>query len=440
MSTSSPRRVVRAFQEFTRLEAAGGILLLLCAAAALIWANSPATDLYSRLWHTVITVGVGDFIIAKDLLHWVNDGLMAVFFFVVGLEIKREVLVGELASPKKAALPAVAAVGGMIVPAAIYLAFNLGGPAARGWGIPMATDIAFALGVLALLGDRVPLSLKVFLTALAIVDDLGAVTVIALFYTAELSWVALGVAGGAFLLMMVCNGARVRHPAVYGALGVVMWAAFLQSGVHATVAGVLGAMTIPVSAKINTGLFRSRSRELLDRFETLDVDPETHDMTGEQQEAIYALSSLVEHVETPLHRLEHALHPWVIFFIMPVFALANAGIVFAAGTEQALTHSITIGTVLGLVVGKFLGVTGFAWIAITAGIAERPRDMTWLHLAGAAVLAGIGFTMALFISALAFDDGMFLTYAKVGVLAASVVSGIAGSLVLLSAGRRTVGP
>jgi NhaA family Na+:H+ antiporter len=429
-------RLVRAFQEFFSLEAAGGILLLVATAAALLWANSPWSASYHALWRTIVTIGAGGFVLAKPLGLWVNDGLMAVFFFVVGLEIKREVLVGELASPKRAALPAVAAVGGMLVPAAIYLAFNLAGPGGRGWGVPMATDIAFALGVLALLGDRVPLSLKVFLTALAIVDDLGAVLVIALVYTAELSRTALGIAAIVFALMLLANRLRVRNAGVYAVLGFALWVALLKSGIHATIAGVLAAVTIPSTARINIGQFRARSRHLLDRFEELDVDPAEHRISGDQQEVVHGLADVVHHVETPLQRLEHALHPWVTFLIMPVFALANAGLVLGGGMAGALVHPVTVGVAAGLVVGKVAGVAGFTWIAVGTGIAERPAGATWRQVLGVAQLAGIGFTMSLFIAALAFGQSPLLENAKLGILGASIVSGALGAAVLTGNGKR----
>jgi NhaA family Na+:H+ antiporter len=432
----SATRLARAFQEFFALEAAGGILLLVATAAALAWANSPWVASYHALWSTPVTLGAGGFALAKPLELWVNDGLMAVFFFVVGLEIKREVLVGELASPKRAALPAVAALGGMLVPAAIYLAFNLDGPGGRGWAVPMATDIAFAIGVLALLGDRVPLSLKVFLTALAIVDDLGAVLVIALFYTAELSRSALAVGGGVFLLMVLANRLRIRNAGIYAVLGFALWVALLKSGIHATIAGVLAAVTIPSTARINIGQFRARSRALLDRFEELDADPAEHRISGQQQEVVYGLADVVHHVETPLQRLEHALHPWVSFLIMPVFALANAGLVLSGDLRGVVAHPVTIGVVMGLVVGKVVGVAGFTWIAVGTGIAERPQGTTWRQIVGVAQLAGIGFTMSLFIAALAFGRSPLLENAKLGILGASVVSGVIGAIVLSGNGKR----
>jgi NhaA family Na+:H+ antiporter len=429
MADRFPNRVVRAFQDFFQTEAAGGILLLAAAAAALVWANSPWSESYHHLWTTTVTVGFGGAALAKPLEMWVNDGLMAIFFFVVGLEIKRQVLVGELASPRRAALPVVAAVGGMVVPAAIYLAFNLGTPGGRGWAIPMATDIAFAIGVLALVGNRVPLSLKVFLTALAIADDLGAVLVIALFYTAELSLQALGAGAVIYTLMIAANLLGVRRIGWYVVLGVGLWLAFLESGIHATVAGVLAAMAIPSTARIDKGQFRLRSRALLDEFEILDERQDEPWISGEQQERIFGLNALLQHVETPLQRLEHALLPWVTYGIMPVFALANAGLVLTDGTAALLRQPVTLGVMLGLVIGKPVGILAFAWLATTVGVAERPAGATWRQLAGVGVLAGIGFTMSLFIATLAFGQPL-LEHAKTGILAASLVAGVAGALLV----------
>jgi NhaA family Na+:H+ antiporter len=433
MEDMSPNRVVRVFQEFFRMEAAGGVLLLLAAAVALAWANSPWSESYHHLWTTTVTIGYGDAGISKPLETWVNDGLMAVFFFVVGLEIKRQVLVGELASPRRAALPVVAAIGGMLVPAAIYLAFNLGTPGGRGWAIPTATDIAFAIGVLALVGSRVPLSLKVFLTALAIADDLGAVLVIALFYTADISLHALGAAAAVYMLMIAANVLGVRRIGWYGVLGVGLWLAFLESGIHATVAGVLAAMAIPSTARIDKGQFRLRSRALLDEFEMLDGEGDRSRISGEQQERIYGLADVLMHVETPLQRLEHALLPWVTYGIMPVFALANAGLDLTGGVGDLLRQPVTLGIVVGLVIGKPVGILAFSWLAITVGVAERPAGATSRQLAGVGALAGIGFTMSLFSATLAFGEPL-LQYAKTGILAASLVAGVAGAILVRTAG------
>jgi NhaA family Na+:H+ antiporter len=339
-------RLIRPFQEFAARETSGGILLLLCTVAALVWANSPWAQSYAALWHIPLTLGFSEFTLSRDLHFWVNDALMAVFFFVVGLEIKRELLVGELATPRQAALPVVAAAGGVIVPALIYTAFNAGGQGAAGWGIPMATDIAFVIGVMALLGDRVPLSLKVFLTALAIVDDIAAVLVIALFYTAQISWSAIGVAMLSVGVLLLANRMGVGHPLPYGLLGLVLWGAVLQSGVHATIAGVVLAMTIPSRTELDPRQFLLHSRAVLDHFERA-AHSETNVMAHDElQVAIEALEDSCEKVQPPLHRLEHALHPWVTFFIMPVFALANAGVSFGGNFAANLSQPVMLGVVL----------------------------------------------------------------------------------------------
>lgn len=421
-------RVLTPFARFASLEASGGILLLAAAALALVWANSPWSDTYFALWQTEVRVGAGGFDLAKPLLLWINDGLMAIFFFVVGLEIKRELLVGELASPRKAALPMAAAVGGMVVPAGFYAALNAGGEASAGWGIPMATDIAFVLGIAALLGSSVPTALKVFLTALAIVDDLGAVLVIALFYTAKLSWTALGVAAVLLVVLAVANRAGVRSLLVYVLVGAAVWLAVLKSGVHATVAGVLLALTIPVHTRIPIESFIDRARRLLDRLAESPAVGQpmvSHDRLG----TVIALEDACEKVESPLHRLEHGLHGWVSFFIMPVFALANAGVRLEGGAE-ALVAPAGLGVLLGLVLGKQIGVTGFAWIAVRAGWASLPADVSWRQVYGAGWLAGIGFTMSLFIANLAFGPGTLLDGSKLAILAASVLAALGGWLVL----------
>lgn len=431
--TNEPNRVnplVRAYQAFFRTEASGGILLLACAVVALVWANSPLRDAYVGLWGTYVTVGAGAFEISKPLLLWINDGLMAIFFFVVGLEIKREVLTGELASPRKAALPLAAAVGGMVVPAGLYALLNAGTPGQAGWGIPMATDIAFALGVLALLGRRAPLALKIFLTALAIVDDLGAVLVIAFFYTAQLSWAALGAAGLFLAALVAANRLRIYRPLVYVLLGVGLWVAVLKSGIHATIAGVLLALTIPARQRIDAVAFLKRGKYLMNVFAAEAVVGRA-EPTPRQRDAIHSLEKACEEVETPLIRLEHTLHPWVAFFIMPVFALANAGVALSGDMlGQAFGSTVTLGVILGLVVGKQLGVTLFAWLAVRLGWAAMPARVTWRQLYGTAWLTGIGFTMSLFIGGLAFADPLLLGNAKIGILTASLLSGLGGWLLL----------
>lgn len=436
MSVASDRRVeriVRPFQDFAQKASSGGILLIVATFVALVWANSPWGESYAALWHTKLTVGVGDFSISKDLTHWINDGLMAVFFLVVGLEIKREVLVGELSSARGAALPVIAAVGGAVVPALIYVALNAGTEGAAGWGIPMATDIAFALGVLALLGTRAPVALKVFLTALAIVDDIVAVLVIALFYTSEISWGALGVGGLFLAALVVANLIGVGRTLVYALLGIGLWLAFLLSGVHATVAGVLLALTVPASSFINPGAFLERSRYVLDRFEQAGEKGENVLSNEERQAALHALNHATYKLEPPLHELEHTLHPWVVFAIMPLFALANAGVPLGGGLVEAMTSPVSLGIVLGLVLGKQIGVTLFAWLAVKSGASELPAGVGWRHVYGAGWLAGIGFTMSLFITDLAFADGSLVDAAKLGILVASVVSGAVGWAILRGA-------
>ena len=428
--------IVRPFQEFADKASSGGVLLIAAAIVALLWANSPWGESYVRLWETELSVGLGGFSLEKDLTHWINDGLMAVFFLVVGLEIKREILVGELSSPRRAALPIAAALGGAVLPALIYVAINFGTEGASGWGIPMATDIAFALGVLALLGDRAPLGLKVFLTALAIVDDILAVMVIALFYTSDVSWGALAI-GAAFIAALVAaNLAGVGKPLPYALLGIGLWLCFLQSGVHATIAGVLLAMTVPASSYIDTGEFLKRSRGLLDRFEQAGERGDAVLSNEERQGALHALNKANEDVEPPLQELEHALHPWVVFAIMPLFALANAGVVLGEGFASTLLNPVSLGIVAGLLLGKQLGIILFAWLAVKSGISEMPAGVTWLHIYGAGWLAGIGFTMSLFISDLAFAEGPLLDVAKLGILTASLIAGIAGWSII----RRTSAP
>jgi NhaA family Na+:H+ antiporter len=387
------QRLVRPFQEFADLEASGGLLLIGCTVAALIWANSPWAGSYFHFWHMDLTFGRIGGLLAKPLHFWINDGLMALFFLLVGLEIKREILVGELASFQRAVLPIAAALGGMIVPAAFYLLFNHGGPGAAGWGIPMATDIAFALGVLALLGSRVPTSLKVFLAALAIADDIGAVLVIAFFYTERISWISLGVGGVFFVALLAANRAGVRHLLIYAILGLGLWVAFLQSGIHATVAGVLLAIAIPARQRTSRAVLMSN--------------------------------------KSPMLRLEHALIPWNRYLIMPVFALANAGVALGGGAARSVVAPVSLGVICGLVIGKPIVIVLFSWLATRTRLAGMLDGIGWRQIVGVGMLGGIGFTMSLFIANLAFGDGPALETAKVGILLASVVSGIAGAIVLV---------
>ena len=425
--------ILSPFQEFFQQEASSGILLIIATLIALSWANSPWADMYQSLWHTSVSFSFGSFSLSKDLLHWINDGLMAVFFFVVGLEIKREVLVGELASPRRAILPIVAAIGGMVVPASLFLLLNSRGPARAGWGIPMATDIAFALGVLSLLGKRVPLSLKIFLTAVAIVDDLGAVLVIALFYTSNIVWISLIIGVFILLVLIIINRLGVRSPLIYALLGIALWLAFLKSGVHATIAGVLLAMVIPVRTRINTDEFITHASFFLDEFRNHGKTGESVLTNKNQRASLQAIEIAAEHAQTPLQRLEHVLHPWVSYFIMPVFALANAGITLQGEFLLAFTQPVTLGVMAGLIFGKQIGIFIASYMAVKFGWSDLPSGMTWTRLYGLAWLAGIGFTMSLFIASLAFGETELLSMSKAGILVASLISGSVGAVILNNA-------
>lgn len=369
-----------------------------------------------------------------SVAHWINDLLMAIFFLVVGLEIKREILVGELASPKRAALPIFGALGGMIGPALIFVAFNAGKETIGGWGIPMATDIAFAVGILAMLGSRIPNSLKVFLTSLAIVDDLGALVVIAVFYTDNLALNYLGYAGSVVALLMFMNVLRVRWITLYLVLGLPLWYFVYMSGVHATIAGVLLAMTIPAHARVNAVNFVFSTRKALEVFENAHDDPEFDvKESSVRRSAVNAIITNARLVLPPLHRIEHVLHPWAAFVIIPIFALANAGIPIHGGVGENLKDPAAIGIILGLFIGKPLGIVLLCWLACSMKIASLPRGVSWRHLLGAGMLGGIGFTMAIFIANLAYADNIaHLEHAKLAILVASALSAIAGAVILLS--------
>lgn len=429
-------RVTAPLHRFMRRAPAGGVVLIACAALAMLWANSPWAAGYHALWEMPIALGVGDVGMRLTLHLVINDGLMALFFFLVGLEIKREVLVGELASARRAALPVSAAMGGMIVPAILFATLNSRGAGSAGWGIPMATDIAFALGVLALLGDRIAPSLRVFLSALAIADDMGAVLVIALFYSGHVAWGALLAAAALVLLSAIANLAGVRAPWAYAVIGVALWAAVLASGVHATVAGVLMALTIPSRTRIDEGAFLRGARRALDDFHDARAPERTVLSSRAHQEALYRLEELTEKAQPPLARLEHGLRGIVTFGIMPLFALANAG-VSLRGAAPLLASPVALGVVLGLFVGKPTGITLAAWLAVKSGLAERPSGTDWRSIHGVAWLGGIGFTMSLFIAGLAFGhSSAMLTAAKLGTFLASVSAGAVGWALLRTVPRR----
>ena len=431
--TAQERRLASALtplDSFVQTSVSGIGLLLLGTTAALVLANSPMGAAYERFWQTEFTVGTAGFGITTSLRYWINDGLMALFFFVVGLEIKRELLVGELRYPRQAALPIAAALGGAVVPALIYTVLNLRGEGAHGWGIAMATDTAFSLGVISLLGSRVRPLLLVFLTAFAIVDDILAVAVIAIFYTEAIAWGALGVAAALLAALAAANVAGIHRWPVYALLGLGVWVAVYESGVHGTLAEVLVAMTVPARSWINPSEFLIRARELIADFERACYLAPTILSNEPQQRATQALEQLCEEVETPMTHLQHRLNPWVAFGILPLFALTNAGIPLLTGLGQALASPVTWGVVLGLLVGKPLGIALFTWVAVRAGVALKPGGIAWRDIAGVALLGGIGFTMSLFITELAFERGPIADAARVGILLGSIVAGVAGYLVL----------
>ena len=431
------------FTSILKRDAFAAGLLLASALAALIIANSSAAEWYHHLWHIDFGFAFGSTELKQSLHIWINDGLMAIFFFVVGLEIKRELLVGELASFRKALLPAVAAIGGMVCPALIYAIINWGTDSVGGWGIPMATDIAFATGCLALLGTRVHPALGVFLVALAIVDDLGAVLVIAVFYTQQIETQPLLIGGALIGLSFAMNFFGVRRTWPYAAIGAIVWWAFLQSGVHATIAGVLLAFTVPARARYETPHFAGRMGALLKKFTEAEDHVNPYQVNEQQQELIRFMQREHVLVEPPLQRLEHALHPLCVIGILPLFAFSNSGITIDfSSIGSLLLERVTLGVFFGLVLGKQIGVTLFSWIAVKLGWAELPEGMTWRHVYGLSCLAGIGFTMALFISELAFKSGdpalmeRYLAESKIGVFIASFTAGIVG-LAILRIGSET---
>jgi len=430
-------KVVSPFEEFIHKETSSGILLMLCAIIALIMANTAMLHMYEHTLHTSVGFNFGDWRLEKTLHHWINDGLMALFFFVVGLEIKREVLVGELSDPRQASLPIIAAIGGMVIPAGIYYAFNIGNESASGWGIPMATDIAFAVGVMVLLGSRIPKTLLTFLVALAIVDDLGGVMVIALFYTETIEFGPLSIAGLLLCVLIFFNRAGIRHPLPYFLIGLLMWLAMLKSGVHATLAGVLTALTIPASPKYEPGRFSDLVRKLMGRFDESYVPGQSIMRNDAQRSILQTLENGVHLVETPLQRLEHSMHVWVAFLIIPIFALANAGIpIDWSKIGESLTHSVTIGVIAGLLLGKIIGIAGFSWVAIKFGWGSLPAGTSFAQIVGVSILGGIGFTMSIFIAELAFaGQTEVLLLAKIGILFASILAGVIGYLWLLKVSK-----
>ncbi|MDF1830780.1 MAG: Na+/H+ antiporter NhaA [Porticoccaceae bacterium] len=423
-------KILTPFEEFIHRQTTSSMLLMGTAAVALIIANGPWAAAYAHIMHAPVGISIGSWSLNMSLHHWINDGLMAMFFFIVGLELKREVLVGELADLRNAALPIGAAIGGMVVPAMVYFLFNPDGEAALGWGIPMATDIAFAIGALALLASRVPKALITFLVALAIVDDLGAVLVIAVFYTDSIALGPLFVAIGLFALMLAFNLVGIRKPLPYFIVSLVFWYAVLLSGVHATLAGVLGALCVPTNPKYEPERFSILVKGLMKRFDKSYQTGEGILVNDDLRAVVQSLENGVQSVQAPLQRLEHAWHMPVAYIVIPIFALANAGIPLEiASMGETLNHQVFIGVSLGLILGKFIGITGVSWLMLKLGLAVLPKDTRFTQIAGVSLLAGIGFTMSIFVAQLGFngrDD--LLLIAKTAILLTSLIAGVAGIL------------
>ena len=421
-------QILKPAQQFFDKEASSSILLIAATVIALTWTNSRFEETYHSFWHTKISFTFGYFHINKTLLHWVNDGLMALFFFTVGLEIKREILVGELATLKKALLPVIAALGGIIVPGLIYAALNVGLPTIHGWGIPVATDIAFALGAVAVFGRRLPVGLRIFLAAFAIADDLGAVVIIAIFYTKEIVLFNLIISLFLVFGLAIANFFWIRHMLIYAILGLAVWFFVLGSGVHATIAGVIVSFFVPARGRYDTDNFLQNVKKITEKFECEEQSCGYSILLNQKHlDAVHALELACHDVETPLQRLMHALHPWVAFLILPLFAMGNTGLNFQDIVfSEAVSNPVVIGIIVGLVIGKPIGVMLFAYLSVKTGLASLSQDVRWSHILGAAMLGGIGFTMSLFISELSFSDPQILDYAKIAILIGSVLSAVMG--------------
>lgn len=414
-------------KKFLRISSNGGMMLLFVGIIALLWANSPWQDIYTFVFEEChMGFSFNDAELNLHLLHWINDGLMAIFFLMVGMEIKRELYCGELSNLKDAALPIFGAIGGMVVPMLIYMSFGLGDNAAHGWGIPMATDIAFSIGILSLLGNRVPLVLKVFLTALAIVDDLGGVLVIAMFYTQTIQWTYLLIGLGLVALLFVCNYLCVYRLTVYLVVGVIVWWFFLQSGIHSTIAGVLVAFTIPMRTRIESSAFVDGVREALPKFDSFRKGVmKSVVLSQEQLQSMTSIYRLSRSVASPLQFLESKLHKLVNYIVLPLFALSNSGVMLYnfAGEQPELMSMVTVAVAASLFVGKTVGISLFSWLAVRMGFASKPHGVSWHSMIGVAMMGGIGFTMSLFISSLAFSDPDVVAQAKLGIFIGSILSG-----------------
>jgi Na+:H+ antiporter, NhaA family len=411
--------------QFIRLETSSSIILFGVTLIALILANTPISEQFLGLWKKYITFTLPGFELSKPIYKWINDGLMAIFFFVIGLEIKREILTGELSHIKKASLPLFAAIGGMIIPAVLFTVLNTGNAGGEGWGIPMAADIAFSLGILTLLGNRVPAGVKVFLMAFAIIDDLGAVLVIAFFYSSNLIWSNIFIGLGIVAALMILTRFNYYSKYIFFIAGVIVWILFLKSGIHATIAGVLMAITIPLRRKTDTRSFYQKSKKLLEDFITeCNVNEKRTVLSKKQMHTIDDLQELTETTTSPLQHLEHMLHGWVSYLIMPVFALANAGVAFSLSGDTNITLSINLA--LSMVIGNVIGIFIFSWLAIKFNIAELPQNVNFKQLGGVSFLGGLGFTMSLFINSLAYSDSALVDSAKMGILLGSLIAGTLG--------------
>lgn len=428
--------LVTPFQKFVRIESLSGILLFGATVLALILANSPLAERFQSLWQFKIGISSNGFELVKPLILWINDGLMAIFFFLIGLEIKRELLIGELNSVKKASFPLFAAIGGMAVPVLLFLFLNNNPENSHAWGIPMATDIAFSLAILQLLGKRVPLGIKVFLIAFAIIDDLGAVMVIALFYSGSINWPLIAIAMVLLSILFFFSYRRIYIKGFHLIIGIVIWVLFLKAGIHPTIAGILLAFTIPIRQQVGRKVYLEKLCAIADDIKETEAH-KTPLLSKEQLELIDELEELTENVQSPLQHLEHKLHNWVAFFIMPVFALSNAGIAFKGGGN--LDSMLGLIIAICLIGGKLIGVTLFSWLGIRLGAAELPEGVNFKQVIGIALLAGVGFTMSIFVANLAFPDNpLLLDSAKAGILIGSLLAGILGYVVLrLSSPKNT---
>ena len=424
-----PKTFISPFVRFSQIEASSGIVLLIAAVAAMIWANSTWSESYFAILDTHLTIEFGSFHFDESVLHLINDGLMAIFFFVVGLEIKRELVLGDLRDPRAAALPVLAALGGMVVPALVYVFFNAGTAAGHGWGIPMATDIAFAVGIVALLGSRVPSGAKLFLLAVAIADDIGAIAVIAIFYTTELNGFYLAAAVLGLILVWIASKVHVRAMWFYVPAAFLIWYLMLESGVHATLAGVALGFLTPARPYYTPKEFDGRARAILDQYDPEDIT-DLHTQEHADHEAML-LSDIASESVSPLNRMEHKLVTWSSFVIVPLFALANAGVDFRdISITEAVTSNIALGVAAGLVIGKIVGISLASFGAVKLGLGKLPPGTNWGHVLGLAAVAGIGFTVALFVAGLAFEEPEFADLAKVGIFSGSIIAGIIGALVL----------